>query len=120
MAFERQTTVKSSTFGSEFIAMRMAVEMVKGLRYKLRMMGVEIEGPCSTFCDNDSVMLNTTRPESVLKKKHNVICYHLVREAIASGVIRVAREDTKTNMADLLTKLLPGPALRECVSRVLW
>ena len=59
---KRQNTVESSTFGSEFIVMRTAVEMVKGLRYKLRMMGVEIEGPCNTFCDKDSVVLNTTRP----------------------------------------------------------
>lgn len=117
---KRQSTVESSTFGSEFVVMRTANEMIKGLWYKLRMMGVEINGPCNLFCDNDSVVMNTMRPESVLKKKHNAICYHLVREAIASNTIRIAREDTKPNMADMLTKCLLGPLLQECVSRVLW
>ena len=100
--------------------MRIAVEMIEGLRYKLRMMGVDIEGPCSVFCDNNAVVLNSTVPESMLKKKHAAVNYHRVREAIAAGVIRVAKEDTATNVADMLTKLLPGPSLRAHANRVLW
>ena len=117
---KRQNTVESSTFGSEFVAMRIAIEMIEGLRYKLRMMGVGIDGPCNVFCDNNAVVLNTVNPESMLKKKHAAINYHRAREAIAAGVIRVAKEDTATNIADLLTKCLPGPALREHAARVLW
>jgi hypothetical protein len=40
---KRQATVESSTFGSEMVALRQAVDMIKGLRYKLRMMGVSSE-----------------------------------------------------------------------------
>jgi hypothetical protein len=89
---KRQNTVESATFGSEFVAMRIAVEMIEGL-----MMGVEIEGPCNVFCDNNAVVLNSTVPESMLKKKHAAVNYHRVREAIAAGVIRIAKEDTATN-----------------------
>jgi Reverse transcriptase (RNA-dependent DNA polymerase) len=117
---KRQNTVESSTFGSEFVAMRIAIEMIEGLRYKLRMMGVAIDGPCNVFCDNNAVVINSSCPESMLKKKHAAINYHRAREAIASGVIRVAKEDTATNVADMLTKCLSGPALREHASRVLW
>ena len=117
---KRQNTVESSTFGSEFVAMRIAIEMIEGLRYKLRMMGLGIDGPCSVFCDNNAVVLNSSNPESMLKKKHAAINYHRTREAIAAGVIRVAKEDTKTNIADILTKCLPGPALREHAQRILW
>jgi hypothetical protein len=46
--------VEPSTFGSGFVAMKTAIEMIGGLRYKLRMMGVDIEGPTNVFCDNDS------------------------------------------------------------------
>ena len=66
------------------------------------------------------MVLNSTVPESMLKKKHAAINYHRAREAIAAGVIRVAKEDTATNIADLLTKCLPGPALREHSNRILW
>ena len=32
---KRQNTVESSTFGSGFVAMRIAIEMIEGLRHKL-------------------------------------------------------------------------------------
>ena len=117
---KRQNTVESSTFGSEFVAMRIAVEMVEGLRYKLRMMGIPIDGATNTFCDNAAVVINSTAPESTLKKKHNAIAYHRVREAVASGTIRIAKEDGETNIADILTKSLPGPRLMMLAQRVLW
>jgi hypothetical protein len=37
-----------------------------------------------------SVVLNTTVPSSVLKKKHNAITYHRVREAIVARILRFA------------------------------
>ena len=109
---KRQTTVETSTFGSEIVAMKIAIEMVEGLRYKLRMMGINIDGPCDVLCDNESVVKNVTRPESPCKKKHNSVAYHKAREAIAAGIIRVAKEPGETNLADILTKLLAGPTLR--------
>ena len=48
-------------------------------------------------------------PESTLKKKHVAICYHCVQEACAPGMIQIAKEDGATNLADVLTKSLPGP-----------
>ena len=56
----------------------------------------------------------------MLKKKHAAINYHRARETIAAGVIQIAKEDTATNIVDLLTKCLAGPSLREHASRVLW
>ena len=41
---KRQNSVETSTFGSEFTAMKQAVELVKALRYKLHMFGVPIDG----------------------------------------------------------------------------
>jgi hypothetical protein len=104
---KRQNTVEASTFGSEFQALKNAIELIESLRYKLRMFGVPIEGPTNVFCDNDAVCKNTTSPESTLKKKHHSIAYHRCREAVAAGTVRIAKEDTKTNLADLFTKLLP-------------
>jgi hypothetical protein len=117
---KRQNTVEASTFGSEFIAAKTAVEMVEGLRYKLRMMGIQLDGPTNVLCDNKSVVKNSTKLESTLKKKHNAIAYHQVREAQAPGIVRIAKEDGETNLADVLTKCLPGPRLRGLCSRALW
>jgi hypothetical protein len=117
---KRQNTVETSTFGSEFCAMKTAIDMVEGLRYKLRMMGIPMSGPTSVFCDNESVVKNSTAPESTLKKRHNAIAYHRAREAQAAGIIRVAWESGDTQIGDLLTKLMPGPRLKELVGYVLW
>jgi hypothetical protein len=117
---KRQNTVESSTFGSEFIAMKTAVEQVEGFRYKLRMMGVPLDGETSVFCDNEAVFKNTTVPESTLKKKHNAIAYHRTREAQAAKTVRIAWENGATNLADLLTKLLPRPRLHELAKRIMW
>ena len=88
---KRQNTVESSTFGSDFVAMRIAIEMIEGLRYKLGMMGVPIEGLCYVFCNNNTVVINSKNPKSMLKKKHAAINYHCTREVIAAKTIQVAK-----------------------------
>ena len=103
---KRQNTVEMSTFGSKFIAMKTAVEQVESLQYKLRMFGVPLEGPTNVFCDNKAVFKNASQPDSTLKKKHMLICYHRCREAVACQTIRIAKEGMLTNLSDLLTKPL--------------
>ena len=76
------------------------------LRYKLRMFGVPLDRPTDTMCGNQGVVKNTSLPQSTLGNKHNAFNYHVVREAAAVGILRVSKEDTETNLADLLTKLL--------------
>jgi hypothetical protein len=117
---KRQNTVETSTFGSEFIAACIAGELIEALWYKIRMFGVPIDGPANEYCDNNGVVVNSARPESTLKKKHNAIAYPRVREAAAAGTICIAKEDTKTNIADLLTKSLPGLRLKELCLCVLF
>jgi hypothetical protein len=103
---KKQNTVESSSFGSEFVALRAARDMIVALRYKLRMFGVPVVGPASILCDNQGVVKNTSLPESTLSKRHNAINYHAVREAVAAGIIRVGKEDGETNLADGFTKVL--------------
>jgi hypothetical protein len=117
---KRQNTVETSSFGSEFVAARIAVELIEGLRYKLRMFGIPIEGPTNVFCDNQSVVTNATIPESTLKRKHNSIAYHRVREAAAAGTIRIAKEEHQSNIADMLTKPVSGPRLKALCERILF
>jgi hypothetical protein len=105
---KRQNTVETSTFGSEYVALRIATEQIIALRYKLSMMGIKVEDPANVFCDNEAVAKNSATPESVLSKKHNAICFHKVRECCAAGIIRVGWIDGKSNPADLFTKVLPA------------
>jgi len=117
---KKQNTVESSTFTSEFVAARIATDIVEGLRWKLRMMGIEVDGPTNMFCDNESVVKNATRPDSMLKKKHCAIAYHRVREAQARNVLRIAWESTISNLSDIFTKILDGPRHHELTRCILW
>jgi hypothetical protein len=118
---KKQAMIETSVFGAEFVAMKHGVEVLRGLRYKLRMMGVPISGPSFIYGDNMSVIHNTQRPESTLKKKSNQICYHAVRESIAMGESLTSHISSQENPADLATKLIPGGQKRNyLVSKILY
>ena len=108
------------TFGSELVALRIARDLIVELRIKLKCFGVPLDGPTNVMCDNNGVVKNTSIPESTLNKKHNSINYHVVREAAAAGILRVGKEDTKTNLADALTKLLPYSKKMELLGGLLY
>ena len=112
---KRQNTVESSTYGSELVAARIAVDLLVEMRYKLRMLGVPIRQRSMMYGDNMSVVLNTTLPSSALKKKHNAIAYHRVREAVAAGIVEFEHIPTEENIADCLTKPLSPLAYNKLV-----
>ena len=60
--------------------------------------------------DNEAVSTNSSVPESTLNKRHNSICYHMVRETVAAGVLSVAWIPGTKNPADLFTKVLGCPS----------
>jgi hypothetical protein len=66
---KKQASIESSTFGGEFTAMKQCCKYLRGLRYKLRMMGIPVTGPAYILGDNKSVLCNTSIPDSTLKKK---------------------------------------------------
>lgn len=67
-----------------------------------------------------SVVNNASIPESVLRKKSNSIAYHYARENAAKGSIRVGYETSKSNLADMLTKIQSGVERKALADRVLF
>jgi hypothetical protein len=65
--------VETSTYGSELVASRVATEFIFEVRYMLQSLRVASNAPALMLGDNMSIVLNTTVPSSVLKKKHNAI-----------------------------------------------
>jgi hypothetical protein len=105
---KKQTSCEMSTCGSKFVAMKQATEYIRGLRYKLRMMGITVDEPVFDFGDNQSVLTNTTSPGSTLKKKSNAIAYHFVHEGWACDEWQMTYINTDENVADHLMKPLAG------------
>ena len=102
------------------MALKVGVEMLKGLRYKLRMMGIPLDGHAHVRVDNMSVVYNSSLPESTLRKKSNSVAYHFVRENVANGTCKIAFEPSKTNLADLLTKIQTGPERTRLAQMILF
>ena len=114
-----QTTVESSTYGSELVAARLTTDQAVELIYTLQMIGVRIDGSALMLGNNKSVVINTTIPSSALKKKHNAITYHRVHKAIAARLICFCHIDSKINVADFLTKPLDNQTFHHLIRLLL-
>jgi hypothetical protein len=66
---------KTQKFANE---VKIMVELIESLKYKLRMMGVPMDGHISIFCNNAAVAINTTASELALKEKQYAFAYHCV------------------------------------------
>ena len=116
----KQSTVDTSMFGSYFFATKISMETLRGIRYKMGMMGVPIYGPLYIYGYYMSVINKTQRPESTLKNKSNYICYHTVRESVVMGESLTWHVGTNENCADLATKVLYGGKRRFHVPNLLY
>ena len=97
-----------------------AVKLLRGLRYKLRMFGVPIDGATCIYCGNEAVYKNSAYPTSVLWKKMHRISYYFCREAVAAGIVQIAKGDTRTNLADLFTKVMSNPRRDALIERFMY
>ena len=100
--------------------MRQVRDKIIELRLKCKSIGLALDGPADVYCNNQGVVKNTSIRESTLSKKHNTVNYHIVREAVAANAMRVGKEDTDTNLADALTKILPYSRKKELLGCVLY
>jgi hypothetical protein len=101
---KRQAKVETATYGSEFVAARVCVDQIIDLRMSLRYLGVPVEGKSYVFGDNNAVIISGSLPHSTLKKRHNALSYHRVREAVAAKIINLLKIDGEKNFGDLLSK----------------
>ena len=79
-----------------------------------------IESETNIYCDNEAVYKNCSIPESTLRKKHHSIAYHRNLEAVAAGTCQIAKEDSKTNLSDLFTKILSSIVREELLDRIMY
>jgi hypothetical protein len=116
---KKQATIETSVFGAKFVALKQGMETLQGIRQKLRMMDITFSGLSYAYVDIMSVVHNTPRPESVLKKKSNSVCYHAVREAVAMGEGLKGHVPTHNNPPDICSKIMPGGQKRDHLVRLI-
>ena len=101
---KKQATVETATYGSEYVAARTATEQIIDLRLSLRYLGVNLTGGTYMFGDNRTVVDSSMSVASRLHKRHIMLSYHRVREAIAAGILYFIHLPGAFNQADILSK----------------
>ena len=61
---KKQSSVETSVFDAEFVNMKEVIDALRGLRHKLRMVGILISSLSYIYEVNMSAVHNTSRPES--------------------------------------------------------
>ena len=101
---KKQTPVEKAPYGSEFVAAKTATEQIMDMRYTLTYLGDSIMSKAYIFGDNRSVVTSATLPHSTLSKRHNILAFHRVREAIAAKIIDFHCIQSEYNLSDMLSK----------------
>ena len=117
---KKQPTVESATYGSEFMAGRTATEQIMDLRTTMRYLGVHVKGATYMFGDNQTVVNSCSMPKARLHKRHVIISFHRIREAVAAKVLHFIHMPGANNPADVLSKLWGYGSVRTCLKAMLF
>ncbi|KAJ9542372.1 hypothetical protein OSB04_028878 [Centaurea solstitialis] len=104
----KQDTIADSTTEAEYIAASDAAKEAVWLRNFLLDLRVvaSISRPIDIFCDNSGAVAQAKEPREHHKSRHVLRKYHLIREIIGRGDVRICKIPTEDNVADPLTKPL--------------
>ena len=81
------------------------------IRQTLRYLGALIGAKSFLFCDNRSVVTSATLPHSTLTKRHNILAFHRVREAIAAKLMAFYWIQSAYNLSDMLSRHWDHPTV---------
>lgn len=110
--------VSLSTTESEYNAISETTKDVVWVRRLLNSIGCKQPQPTKMFCDNQGAVKLSSNPEFHRRTKHIDVRYHYVREQQQLGCISVIHVGTKDQLADILTKALPGPTFQDLRKRI--
>ena len=100
-----------STIEAEYIAASEAAKEGVWIRKFLIELGVfpNASSPLDLYCDNSGAIAQAKEPRNHQKSKHVMRRFHLIREFIDRGEIKICKIHTDLNISDPLTKPLPQP-----------
>jgi hypothetical protein len=101
---KKQATIETAMYSSEFVAARICVEPIIDLRSTLRYLGVPVREKNYMFGDNKSVVDSSMGLHARLHKRHTMLSFHRVREAIASGIVGFYFIPGEISPVDILSK----------------
>ena len=111
--------METATYGSEFVAAITATEQIMDIRQTMRYLGAPIGAKSFLFGDNRSVVTSATLPHSTPTKRHNILAFHRVREAIAAKLMAFYWIQSAYNLCDILSKHWDHPTVYLMILKLL-
>ena len=108
----KQSLVAASSCEAEYIALHAATCEALFLRQLYAELTQSTPVTVKIFCDNQGCIALAKHPSYHKKTKHINIKYHAIRTYVQNKSISLAYIPTKNNLADLATKPIKGPNMR--------
>jgi len=104
----KQDTFADSTTEAEYVAASSAAKEAVWIKNFISELGIvpSIVDSIGLYCDNNGAIAQAKEPRSYQRSKHILRRYHLIREIIDRGDVKICRVPTLDNIADPLTKPL--------------
>jgi hypothetical protein len=109
-----QKAAAQSSCEAEYVAAGMAACEISWIRQFLRELRRPLSAPTLLESDSQSAMNIANNPVNHDKTKHVDLKWHLTRQMVQDGDIRLRYLQTSLQIADALTKSVPGPKLQYC------
>jgi hypothetical protein len=106
----KQSIVAKSSTESEYISASEASQEAIWMKEFITEPGVVPSAldPMTIYCDNMGAIANAQEPRSHNKLKHIKLRFHSIHEYVEDGNLKICKLHTDLNVADSLTKALPG------------
>jgi Reverse transcriptase (RNA-dependent DNA polymerase) len=115
---KKQESVALSSAEAELVAMVKGISELLWLKKLMEEIGFELNEEMVLLCDNKSAMDMCHNPIQHDRTKHIAINRHYIKDHIEKGNIRLLHVGTKEQLADILTKAVPGPAFNRALDKL--
>ena len=110
----KQATVAKSATEAEYVSLSLATQEAIWLCRLINDLGNRMISPTLMYEDNEGAIQLSRNPKVHNRTKHIDVCYHFIRERVASNEIVVTYCPTQDMMADIMTKGLPKGTFEKC------
>jgi len=115
---KKQKTVSLSSAEAEYRAIAKLVQELIWIKIMLKTLGVVHKQPMVVQCDSKSAIYIATNPVFHERTKHIEIDLHFVRDEVLKREIQLYHVDSRSQLADILTKAIGKDGFRYFKSKL--
>lgn len=115
---KKQQSVSLSSAEAEYRSLRRVCSELSWMSRILADFGVKNVTPIPIKCDNQAAVYIARNPVFHERTKHIELDCHFVREKLLEGLISLSHIPAREQLADFMTKSLPGSHLQSLFSKM--